>query len=132
MTSRHTFVRYAVCAVMAVVLAGPAIAADRKTTNTLLGAGLGAAAGAVLSEGDPMLTLGGAAAGGLLGNVLTEDRRHYNRSHRHHHKAPKHRYRSKHAPYYAATHYGHKHKKYKKHTKHRKHSKHRKYSKHYR
>jgi len=32
------------------------------------------AAGAVFSGGDPLYALGGAAAGGLLGNVLTEDR----------------------------------------------------------
>lgn len=69
----HMFVRFAFAGVVAMALAGGAHAADRKTTNTLLGAGLGAAAGAVLSEGDPMLTLGGAAAGGVLGNVLTED-----------------------------------------------------------
>jgi len=124
MILHHTFVRYALCTVMAVALAGPAAAADRKTTNTLLGAGLGAAAGAVLSEGDPMIVLGGAAAGGLLGNVLTEDRRHYNRSHQRHYKTPKHRYGSRHAPYYATSHYDHKHKKYKKHKKQRKYNKH--------
>lgn len=44
---------------------------DRKQNNTLLGAGLGAATGAVVSQGNPWLTLGGAAAGGVLGNVLT-------------------------------------------------------------
>jgi osmotically inducible lipoprotein OsmB len=47
---------------------------NRKSNNTLLGAGLGAATGAVFSGGDPLYTLGGAAAGGVLGNVLTEDR----------------------------------------------------------
>src|SRR3546814_13346933 len=60
------------------LLASNAMASD-KTTNTLLGAGLGAAAGALLSEGDPLLTLGGAAAGGVLGNILTEDHRYNGR-----------------------------------------------------
>lgn len=68
----------AVAGVMAVGLASNAAASD-KTTNTLLGAGLGAAAGALLSEGDPLLTLGGAAAGGVLGNVLTDERRYKGR-----------------------------------------------------
>ncbi|SHG78541.1 hypothetical protein [Pollutimonas bauzanensis] len=66
--------QFAIAGLMALAVATSASAADRKTTNTLLGAGLGAVAGAVLTQGDPLLTLGGAAAGGLLGNVLTEDR----------------------------------------------------------
>lgn len=123
MSLRHILVRYALFGLMAVVLSGPAAASDRKTTNTLLGAGLGAAAGAMLSEGDPMLILGGAAAGGLLGNVLTEDRKHYKRNHGRHYKGPKHRYGSRHAPYYANSHYSHKHKKHKKHKKYRKYNK---------
>lgn len=69
----------AIAGVMALGLASTAMAASNKTTNTLLGAGLGAAVGAVLSEGDPLMTLGGAAAGGVLGNVLTEDRRYSDR-----------------------------------------------------
>lgn len=75
----------------------PAAAADRKTTNTILGAGIGAAAGAVLSQGDTLATLGGAAAGGVLGNILTEEprkRRHYGHSHSrkhvHHHRGKPH------------------------------------------
>jgi len=51
--------------------------ADRKTDHTLIGAGIGALAGALLSNGDPMAALAGAAAGGVVGNVTTEnDRRH--------------------------------------------------------
>lgn len=74
--SRH-IAQFALAGLMALAIAGNATAADRKTTNTILGAGLGAAAGAVLSEGDMMMTLGGGAVGGLLGNVLTEDRKHH-------------------------------------------------------
>lgn len=50
---------------------------SRKHNNTLIGAGLGAATGAVLTQGDPLYTLGGAAAGGVLGNILTEEKRSY-------------------------------------------------------
>jgi len=65
---------------LAMATMNPATAADRKTTNTIIGAGIGAAAGAVLSQGDTLTTLGGAAAGGLLGHILTEEPR---RKHRH-------------------------------------------------
>jgi hypothetical protein len=50
--------------------------ANKKTRNTLIGVGIGAAGGALLSNGDTWGTLGGAAAGGLIGNVLTHDRHH--------------------------------------------------------
>jgi hypothetical protein len=73
--------RLVVVGFMALAVSGCATATDRKTTNTVLGAGLGGVAGAVLSDGDPLYTIGGAAAGGLLGNILTEDRR--DRGHRH-------------------------------------------------
>lgn len=85
---------------LAVSAINPAVAADRKTTNTILGAGVGAAAGAILTEGDTLATLGGAAAGGVLGYVLTEEprRRHHARPHRHH--PPKfHRGKPPHAHY---------------------------------
>src|SRR5690554_6283276 len=77
----------ALCTAMAMSALQPAVA-DSKTTNTILGAGIGAAAGAVLSQGDTLATLGGAAAGGLLGNILTEEPRKLRASHhrsRHHH-----------------------------------------------
>lgn len=82
----HTFSRFACVGVIAMAMASGAQAADRKTTNTLLGAGLGAAAGALMSDGDPMLTLGGAAAGGVLGNVLTENRSSHSHGHKHYKK----------------------------------------------
>ncbi len=91
----------AIAGVMALGLASTAMASD-KTTNTLLGAGLGAAAGALLSEGDPLLTLGGAAAGGVLGNVLTEDRRY---SGRHWRGDDRRYYRSGHNNYRSAGYY---------------------------
>lgn len=76
-TAKH-FARWATLGTLVLALAGCATH-DRKQNNTLLGAGLGAATGAVLTEGNPLFTLGGAAAGGLLGNVLTSDDRSHNR-----------------------------------------------------
>jgi len=89
----HNFARMALAGILAFAVAGCASARDRRADNTLIGAGLGAAAGAVLSEGDPLYAIGGAAAGGLLGNLLTEDRSY--RSHgwnRGHHYQPRPRY----------------------------------------
>jgi len=88
--------KLAMIGLTALVLAGCATH-DRKTNNTMVGAGLGAAAGAVVSQGDPWYALGGAAAGGLLGNILTSDdkRRSRNwdndRRSRHHAKHRDHR-----------------------------------------
>lgn len=135
MSLRRTFVRYVFSVLVVFGLVSTAAAADRKTTNILLGAGVGAAAGSVLSEGDPLVTLGSAAAGGVLGSILTEDRkhrsystpRHYKNGHRHakkHHRAKKH-YGNKHR--YAPNHryvskgYGHGHKKPRHHRGHGRH-----------
>lgn len=103
--------------VLALGAVNPAVAADRKTTNTILGAGIGAAAGAVLSQGDTLATLGGAAAGGVLGHILTEEPRkprHASRPH-HHHRHVHHRGKPPHA-YYASSGKGkwkHHHKRHK-------------------
>lgn len=92
----HTFARFACVGAIIMAMASGAHAADRKTTNTLLGAGLGAAAGALMSEGDPMLILGGAAAGGVLGNVLTENRSSHSRGRKHYKKSHGHKHYKKH------------------------------------
>ena len=64
-----------------VTAAGNADAMSRKDKNTLVGAVVGGVAGHVLSNGDPLMTAGGAVAGGAIGNVTTKDRRD-NRNHR--------------------------------------------------
>ena len=74
MRTQGNFGRLIVVGLTAFALAGCASSYDRKANNTMMGAGLGAAAGAVVSGGDPMYAIGGAAAGGLLGNILTQDR----------------------------------------------------------
>lgn len=72
-TTTRNLARLATVSVMVLMLAGCATH-NRKHNNTLIGAGLGGAAGAVLTGGDPIYTLGGAAAGGVLGNILTDDK----------------------------------------------------------
>jgi osmotically inducible lipoprotein OsmB len=69
--------------------ASPAMA-DRQVRNTVIGAGLGGVAGAVLSNGDPMATIGGAAAGGLIGNLATGSG-HHGRSRDYHRRSYHHR-----------------------------------------
>lgn len=75
MKLHRNVVRLATVGLLSFALVGCASHQSRKTSNTLMGAGLGAAAGAVVSGGDPLYAVGGAAAGGLLGNILTEDRK---------------------------------------------------------
>lgn len=71
----------ALACLLAIGFAADAGASNRKARNTLIGAGLGAVGGALLTHGDPWGALGGAAAGGLIGNVVTDDhhRRDWNR-----------------------------------------------------
>lgn len=76
LSQRH-FVRVVAVGAVLATLAGGAQAADRKTTNTLIGVAIGAVGGALISNGDPLMTIGGAAAGGLIGNVATRDRHDY-------------------------------------------------------
>jgi len=84
MCTQGNFGRLIVVGLMAFALAGCASSYDRKANNTMMGAGLGAAAGAVVSGGDPIYAIGGAAAGGLLGNILTKERNYSSRDgHRH-------------------------------------------------
>lgn len=71
-----------------------------KTGDTILGAGIGALGGALLSDGDIWGTLGGAVAGGVVGNVVSDGgkhkKHHYHdrRKHKHHKYRDSHRHRS--------------------------------------
>lgn len=51
-----------------------------KTGDTILGAGIGALGGALLSDGDVWGTLGGAVAGGVVGNVVSGDGKDKNKN----------------------------------------------------
>lgn len=91
----HRIAKWAIVGFTALAFAGCASHYDRRTNNAMMGAGLGAAAGAVVSKGDPVYAVGGAAVGGLLGHVLTEDKRRSrswgNDTRRHHAKHRDHR-----------------------------------------
>lgn len=41
---------------------------SQQDQNTLVGAGIGGVAGAVLTDGSPVGTVGGAVVGGVIGN----------------------------------------------------------------
>jgi osmotically inducible lipoprotein OsmB len=46
---------------------------SEKEQNTAIGAGAGGVAGGVMTGGSTIGILGGAAAGGFLGHILTDD-----------------------------------------------------------
>ncbi len=70
--SRYPVAKAASSLVIAVALTACSGMSSRETTNTAIGAGAGALGGALLSDGDGWATLGGAVAGGVIGNVLTD------------------------------------------------------------
>lgn len=65
-----TMHRLSVSGVAVAVLIGLAGCAGMSTTerNTAIGAGAGAVGGYLLTDGDALGTIGGAAAGGILGH----------------------------------------------------------------
>lgn len=83
MTITKRLIQALLASVLALGVSTTALA-DKQVRNAVIGAGLGGVAGALLSDGDPLVTLGGAAAGGVLGHVITDDddrgrRRHWDR-----------------------------------------------------
>ncbi len=48
---------------------------SRHDQNTAVGAGIGAVAGSVLTNGSPIGTVGGAVVGGVIGDKVTPPRR---------------------------------------------------------
>lgn len=69
-----TIQRLTVGAVAAAVLLGLGGCSGMSTRekDTAIGAGIGAAAGAVLTGGSAFGTIGGAAVGGLIGNEVSK------------------------------------------------------------
>ena len=67
-----TIQRYAISAAAVAVLLGAAGCGGMSTRDrdTAIGAGAGAVAGAVLTGGSTIGTIGGAAVGGLIGNQV--------------------------------------------------------------
>lgn len=75
MMSQSYIGKLLVVLILSFAFAGPAMA-GKKQRNTVIGVGIGALAGSLLSNGDPWATVGGAVAGGVIGNVTTHDRDH--------------------------------------------------------
>jgi osmotically inducible lipoprotein OsmB len=69
--------RFAVSSVTAVVLLnlGGCSGMSTRDKDTAIGAGVGAAAGAVLTRGSAVGTIGGAAVGGIIGNQVGKDKK---------------------------------------------------------
>ena len=66
-SSRHSAV---IAALLLAVAATGCGNMSQRDKNTAVGAGVGAAAGAVLTGGGTLGTLGGAAVGGVIGNQV--------------------------------------------------------------
>ncbi|PKO53486.1 MAG: osmotically-inducible lipoprotein B [Betaproteobacteria bacterium HGW-Betaproteobacteria-20] len=72
MKTTHSFSLITVIAVLLISLSGCSGMSTRDK-NTAIGAGVGAAAGAVLTGGGAVGTIGGAAVGGIIGNQIGKD-----------------------------------------------------------
>ena len=62
-------------AVVALVGLGACSDMSRRDRDTAIGAGVGAVGGSALTGGSALGTLGGAAAGGIIGNEVGKDKR---------------------------------------------------------
>jgi osmotically inducible lipoprotein OsmB len=73
---RTPFQRLAVSTIAAAVMLGMVGCGGMSTRHkdTAIGAGLGAAGGAILTDGSVMGTLGGAAVGGVVGNQVGKNK----------------------------------------------------------
>ena len=72
-----TMQRFAVSTVAVAVLLGVGGCSGMSTRDrdTAIGAGIGGVAGAVLTDGSAVGTIGGAAVGGLIGNQIGKDKK---------------------------------------------------------
>jgi osmotically inducible lipoprotein OsmB len=68
-----TFHKYAVSVAAVIVLGlGGCAGMTQQEKGTVIGAGVGAIGGSVLSGGSAIGTVGGAAVGGVIGNQVTK------------------------------------------------------------
>jgi osmotically inducible lipoprotein OsmB len=69
--------RFAMGTILLTVLLGISGCSGMSTRdkNTAIGAGIGGVAGAVLTGGGTLGTLGGAAVGGVIGNQIGKDKK---------------------------------------------------------
>lgn len=72
-----TLPRFAAAIFSAAMLLGLGACSGMTTQdkNTAIGAGVGAAAGAVITGGSAVGTVGGAAVGGIIGNQIGKDKK---------------------------------------------------------
>ena len=61
-------------AIASLELLGGCSGMTTRDRDTVIGAGVGAAGGAVLSEGSALGTVGGAVVGGVIGNQIGKDK----------------------------------------------------------
>ena len=68
----NTLQKSALSVVLGLSLLGMAGCAgmSQQDQNTAIGAGIGAVGGAILTDGNPIGTIGGAAVGGVIGNQV--------------------------------------------------------------
>lgn len=59
---------------VAIVALGGCAGMSARDRNTIMGAGIGAVGGAVLTQGSALGTVGGAAVGGVIGNQIRRSR----------------------------------------------------------
>ena len=71
-SSRHSAL---IASVLLAVAATGCSNMSQRDKNTAVGAGVGAAAGAILTGGGTLGTLGGAAVGGVIGNQVDPKRK---------------------------------------------------------
>jgi osmotically inducible lipoprotein OsmB len=69
--------KFTVSSILLAVLVGTSGCSGMSTRdkNTAIGAGVGGVAGAVLTGGGTLGTLGGAAIGGVIGNQIGKDKK---------------------------------------------------------
>lgn len=74
MKKRNKTLRYSLAILLITNLAGCSGMSNRDK-NTAIGAGVGAAAGAVITGGSAIGTVGGAVVGGAIGNQVEKDKK---------------------------------------------------------
>jgi osmotically inducible lipoprotein OsmB len=74
MKTNQRFTVITVAVAMLVSLSGCS-GMSQRDKSTAIGAGVGAAAGAVLTGGGVLGTVGGAAVGGIIGNQIGKDKK---------------------------------------------------------
>lgn len=77
MTTNRIRIRQALHAALvaaAIVGLGGCAGMSARDQNTIVGAGIGAVGGAVLTQGSALGTVGGAAVGGVIGNQIRRSR----------------------------------------------------------